>query len=118
MSQASALWRARPGCPEHLRGHLERLINGSPTTWLVPPTTGEVFETLIEAERRLRGFSLAEGFDIVRTAGGTKSVPGSVFQCIHHGQKTANKRHLEERVTRDSENTIISNRKRESTAVR
>ena len=126
MSQAQAsqafpiapAWRARPGCPTHLRAHLERLVNGSPPTWLREPTTGEVFENIIEAERRLRVFSLAEGFNIVRTVGGTKRVPGSTFQCIHHGLKTVNKRRLEDRVIRDTENEVISKRKRESTVVR
>ena len=87
MSQAQAsqafpiapAWRARPGCPTHLRAHLERLVNGSPPTWLREPTTDEVFENIIEAERRLRVFSLTEGFNIVRTVGGTKRVSGSTF---------------------------------------
>ena len=117
-SSIANLWRARSGCPEHLRPHLERLVNGFPVAWLAAPVTGDVFETLVEAERRLKAFSLAEGFDIVRTIGGSKRVPGSTFQCIHHGVKTANKRRLEDRVTRDSEDEIVSKRKREGTAVR
>ena len=72
----------------------------------------------MEAKRRLRGFSLAEGFDIVRTVGGTKRVPGATFQCIHHSLKTVNKRRLEDRVIRNSENEVTSKRKRENTAVR
>ena len=75
----ATVWRARSGCPPHLRGHLERLVNGSSSGWLAAPTTGEIFETLVVAKRRLRLFSLTKGFNIVRTAGDTKSVPGSTF---------------------------------------
>ena len=117
-SPVADTWRARPGCPEHLRTHLERLVNSFPAAWLTAPIIGEVFETLKEAERRLRAFSLVEGFDIVRTAGGTKRAPGSTFSCIHHGERTANKRRLEDRVIRNEDNEIISNRKREGTTVR
>ena len=121
-SQAPYLFRlARlPRCPPHLRQHLKRLVNGSPASWLSPPIIGEVSETLIEAERRLRGFLLAEGFDVVRTSGDSQRVPGSTFQYIYDSIKTVNKRNLKKRVIRNSENEVISKseRERESTAAR
>ena len=120
-SQASPIagaWRARPGCPEHLRTHLERLVNGFPTAWLTAPIIDEIFRTLVKTERRLRAFSLVEGFNIVRTTGGTKRVPGSTFRYIHHGERTANKRRLKDRVIRNEDNEIVSNRKSEGTAIR
>jgi hypothetical protein len=50
-------------------------VNALPASWLSPPHTGDVFTTITDCERRLRGFCLAEGFDIVRTGGGTRVAP-------------------------------------------
>ena len=93
-SQTSSLWRARPGCPEHLRTHLERLVNGFPVAWLDPPASGEVFMNIVEYEKRLKAYSLTEGFDVVKNGGGTKQTSGVTFSCIHHGDATVNRRNL------------------------
>ena len=37
------------------------------------------------------------------------------WQCIHHGEETANKRGLKKHVKRDKESKIISQRKQEHT---
>ena len=39
------------------------------------------------------------------------------FVCIHHSKKTKNTRKLEERVERDSDNVIITERKKDATQV-
>src|SRR5258705_9046619 len=98
---ASAAWISRPGCAPHYRLALERAVNAAPVAWRKDPVTGEVFESLVEAEKRLKLYSLASGFDLVRKGGGTKQIPGNLFLCIHHGAVTLNTRGLEDRVVRD-----------------
>ncbi|KIX06112.1 uncharacterized protein Z518_04086 [Rhinocladiella mackenziei CBS 650.93] len=112
------LWRAPSGCAPHLRAPLESLVNAFPVPWRQIPVTGEIFESLVEAERRLRAYALVAGFDVVRGGGGSAKVPGSQFKCIHHGQKSLNTRGLEDRVEKNSDGEITSRRKRERTAVR
>jgi hypothetical protein len=58
-------WTALPDCPLHLVSALESAVNSLPVEWLDPPATGEEFELFDKCERRLRGFSLSQGFDIV-----------------------------------------------------
>jgi hypothetical protein len=58
-------WRAKPGCAERHRAALERMVNALPSSYLLPPRSGEVFEGLEACNRRLRGYTLAEGFDMV-----------------------------------------------------
>ena len=72
-------WQAKPGCAEHHRTVIERMVNAFPPAWLLPPCTGEIFDSLEHCNRRLKGFSLAEGFDIVRKGGGTKVHPAYRF---------------------------------------
>ena len=115
---SSSTWKAREGCPAHHVVALERAINALPAEWLQTPRTGEYFDSLLEAERRLRGFSLAEGFDVVKNGGGTKAVPGARFNCIFYGEKTKNWRKLPERVQRDEEGQVLLGRQREHTNVR
>ena len=111
------VWHAKPGCPPHHRQALERAVNAMPTAWREPPETGEVFEDIVTCQRRLRGFSLVEGFAIVKGSGSNKACPGQTFMCIFHGSKTRNTRNLEPIVERDIEDKIISQRERENTAV-
>jgi hypothetical protein len=65
-------------------------VNAMPAEWLIPPRTGEVFDSILLCKRRLRGFSLAKGFDIVQMGEGNARVPGARFLCIHHGKATRN----------------------------
>jgi hypothetical protein len=65
-------WEARPGCPPHHRAAVERMVNALPPSYLLPPISGELFDSLEHCNRRLRGWALAEGFDIIRQGGGTK----------------------------------------------
>jgi hypothetical protein len=67
--------------------------------------------------RRLQGYALAEGFDVVQTGGGTKKVPGARFACSKHGEPTRNWRKLESHVERDEDGTITTVRQREETLV-
>jgi hypothetical protein len=111
------VYHAPSGCPEHLVGALERHVNALPVAQLSPPQTGEIFNSIRDCEQRLRGFSLAEGFDIALSGGGTKKVPGARFQCCYHGKEMKNWRKLDDHVERDKEGNITSNRQREGTIV-
>ena len=73
---------------------------------------------IIEYEKRLKAYSLTEGFNIVKNGGGTKKTPSITFSYIHHGDATTNRRKLKERVIRNSKNEVVLKRKRESTSVR
>ena len=115
--QPTPAWRAKPRCPQHLIAVLERAVNALPPAWLFQPVTGEVFDSIEHCNRRLQGYALAEGFDVVRTGGGTKKVPGARFQCSKHGESTKNWRKLENHVKYDEEGTITTVRQRENTLV-
>jgi len=77
--QPTPVWRAKPRCPKHLVAMLERAMNALPPAWLLQPATGEVFDSIKHCNRRLQGYALAEGFDVVRTGGGIKKVPRARF---------------------------------------
>jgi hypothetical protein len=108
---------AKPECPRHLVAAYERAVNALPASFLLPPASGETFNDISACERRLRGYGLAEGFDVVQTGGGTREHPGARWQCTHHGVETRNWRKLEDRVEYDEEGTITSKRQRSGTSV-
>jgi hypothetical protein len=83
-------FHAKPGCPSHLVNIYEKTVNALPAPYLLPPVIGEVFASVEACEQRLRGFALAEGFDIVRAGVGNKCVPGSRWQYIYHRKDTRN----------------------------
>jgi hypothetical protein len=105
-------WTAPPNCPLHLVSALESAVNSLPVEWLDPPATGEKFESFDECEKRLRGFSLSQGFDIVQVGGSGATTPLRRYACIHHGLLTANKRRMEPVVERNEEGEITSIRQR------
>jgi hypothetical protein len=76
-------FRAKPSCPRHLVDVYERAVNALPASYLLPPATGEVFTSIFDCERRLHGYRLAEGFDVVATGGGTKKAPATRWQCSY-----------------------------------
>ena len=105
------VWQAKPGCPPQRREALERAVNAMPPEQLLAPQTGELFPDVPTCYRRLKGYSLVEGFCVVRVGGGTKSNPSYKFLCSFHSSKTRNYRKLEDRVEKDEERMIISRRK-------
>ena len=110
-------WTAPEGCPEHLKSVVEELVNALPPAWLELPVIGEVFESFEECERRLHGYSLSKGFDIVKTGGGNRKSPARRWCCVHHGVETRNYRGLEENVERNAEGVIRTVRQRQATNV-
>ena len=93
-------------------------MNALPVAWRQEPSVGEVFESRKDVEARLHLWALITGFDIVCKGGASARVPGGLFRCIHHGKETQNRRGLDDRVIRDAEGAIISQRKRKGTKVR
>jgi hypothetical protein len=78
-------WQAKPGCLEHHRVTVERMVNALPSSYLLLPRTGELFDSLDTCNSRLRGYALAEGFDTVKHGGGTKerAQPGNAEDIDH-----------------------------------
>jgi hypothetical protein len=92
-------------------------VNNNPSAWRIPPQISEIFDSIEDCKKRLKGFALAEGFDVVITGTGSKQFPSARFACIHHGVSTQNKRGLEDRVMRNKEGAVISQRQREDTLI-
>jgi hypothetical protein len=111
-------WQAKPGCAEHHRAAVERIVNALPPSWLLHPQSGEIFDDLDYCNRRMRGYSLAEGFDVVRKGGGSKDNPSWRFFCLYHGEKTKNTRKLEDRVEMNEAGIITSKRQRDNTSLK
>src|SRR6266849_2010452 len=111
------VWHAKPGCPKHLVAALERHVNALPAAYLLPPQSGEIFDNIPHYKRRLRGYSLAKGFDIVQTGGGKRSQPGARWECCYHSNETKNWRHLEDHVECNKKGQIISKCQRKNTII-
>ena len=81
-------WHAKPGCVEHHRAALERIVNALPSSYLLQSQIGEIFESLDDYNSRLRGYALAEGFDIIKYRKSTKINPSYRFKYIFHNITT------------------------------
>ena len=92
-------------------------MNALPSAWLLQPATGEIFDSIEHCRRRLQGYALAEGFDVVQTGGGIKKALAARFECSRHGESTRNWRKLESHVEYDEEGTVITVRQRENILV-
>ena len=115
--QSTPAWRAKPRCLKYLVAVLERAVNALPPAWLLPPATGELFDSIEHCRRRLQGYALAEGFDVVQIGGGIKKALAARFECLRHGEFIRNWRKLESHVECDEEGTITIVRQRENTLV-
>ena len=115
---ATSLWTAHPDCPEHVKAELEARVRSFPSSFLLAPTPGEVFDNPDVCYERLQGWTLSQGFAIVRTSGSTKAVRQRFeFCCIHRGVDTRNYRQLKQHVERNEEDRITSRRKQEATKI-
>jgi hypothetical protein len=90
LALALIVWYARPGTLTYPRTSSEC----NACRMAINPLSGEVFESIIECERRLKGYTLAEGFDTVRIGAGSEGDPGRRWKCIFHGDQTRNYRGL------------------------
>jgi len=59
-----------------------------PPFYFLVSSSGELFKGLKEYNRRLRGYVLAEGFDIIRHRGGIKALLSYRFRYIFYGNIT------------------------------
>ena len=103
-------WQAKPRCVEHHRIIIKRIVNAFPPAWLLLSYTGEIFNSLEYYNRRLKAFSLAKGFNVIRKGGGTKVNPAYRFSCYYYKTKTQNNRKLEDSIKYDEEDKITNNR--------
>ena len=65
-------------------------MNALPPVWLLQLATGEIFDSIEYCRRRLQGYVLAEGFDVVQTGGGIKKAPAARFEYLRYGESTKN----------------------------
>jgi hypothetical protein len=65
-------------------------MNALPLAWLLQPTIGEIFDSVEHCRRRLQGYALAEGFEVVQIEGGIKKISETRFECLKHGEFTKN----------------------------
>jgi hypothetical protein len=115
---AMPLWTAHPDCPQHVKIELETRVRSFPSSFLLAPVDGEVFENADLCQERLQGWALSQGFAIVRTSGSMKAARQRFeFHCIHHGDDTRNSRQLERHVERDEEDNVTSRRKQKATSI-
>lgn len=115
---AKAEWKPHPKCPGELINELTDAIMALPTPYFVKPRTGELFDSPVNALRRLNGFALTDGFAVVGIGGTEKGKnPHLRYACIHWGAETRNYRGLEERVRRDMDGVIVSDRKQDLTSI-
>jgi hypothetical protein len=84
----------------------------------LPPRTDEVFNNLNDCQSILRGFALAEGFNIIKHDGDIKKAFSSKYKCIFHSRDTQNYYKLENYIERDSKSRITSKRQKDVTSVR
>jgi MULE transposase domain len=118
VAMATLLWSPHPDCPEHVKPELEARVRSFPPSFLQAPIAGEVFDNPDVCQERLQGWALSQGFAIVRKSGSLQSAkPRFEFRCIHHSNKTANTRQLEDHVERDENDIITSRRKQENTTI-
>ena len=85
---------AKPRCAEHHRAALKRIINTLPPSYLLIPSSGELFKGLKEYNRRLRGYALAKDFDIIKYKSGIKALFNYKFKYIFYDNTTQNYRKL------------------------
>jgi MULE transposase domain len=115
MSVPSLVPRAKPGCPEASRAIVEAHMASMPVAWRIRPRTDETFNSVEAFKERIVGWSFCEGFWPEESGGGTPQVPSMRLKCKHHSAKTRNYRGLEDRVEKDDQGVVISDRKRENT---
>jgi hypothetical protein len=110
-----AEWKPHRECPTHLIKELKHEVMTLPASFFMKP---ELFDSPIDALRRLNGYALIKGFAVVRTGGSEHSKkPYLNYHCVHWGEETRNYRKLEEHIRRNSEGEIVSDRKQETTSI-
>ena len=81
-------------------------MNALPPVWLLQPIIGEVFDSIDYYKRRLQGYALAEGFNIIQIGGGTKKVLRARFIYSRYRKSIRNYRKLESHIKYNKEDII------------
>ena len=103
-------WQAKSKCAKHYCVIIKRIINTLPISYLLPPSLGEIFNGLDNYNRRLRGYALIKGFNIIKYGGGTKVNLNYEFKYIFYGINNQNYYKLEDYIIKNSNNIIINKR--------
>jgi hypothetical protein len=115
---AMPLWTAHPDCPQHVKIELETRVRSFPSSFLLAPVDGEVFENADLCQERLQGWALSQGFAIIRTSGSIKAARQRFkFRCIHYRDDTQNNQQLKRHIKRDKKDNITSRRKQKTTSI-
>ena len=72
---------------------------------MLPPKSGEVFESKELCKKRLQAFAITQGFAVVVTE---SDKDHSIFHCIYYSAESRNNRELEARIIKDKEGKIIN----------
>lgn len=77
---------------------VKKVVDSMPAHHLLPPKTGEEFDSIEAAFNRLQDYAFTKGFLIVKYSGnpiGTER-PRQIFACKHHSEHTQNNRNLDD----------------------
>ena len=77
-------WHAKPGCLEHYRIIVKRIINVLPSSYLLLPRLGELFDNLNACNNKLRGYTLIKNFDIIKYNESIKKIFSSKYKYIFY----------------------------------
>src|SRR5437667_4773061 len=100
--------------PEHAKSAWLKAVRALPPAWLLPPATGERFESRDHCLKRLNGYGLYEGFAVVSGRVWKGITPRWQFLCKMHGGATANKRGLEAHKAKNKEGNLVTDRQRDT----
>lgn len=100
--------------PSHLRKLWLKKLKTFPVAWLQKPSSKERFESPQQCLERLNAYGFLEGCLFVTGRSRSDGTPNFQYLCKFHGEKTANKRKLEERVAKDEEGKIVTQRQRDT----
>ena len=94
-------WYTKPGCPAYYKAAVKRIINTYPPSYLVPLISDEIFNNLEKNNRRIRKYTLAESFDIIKYERDIKTLLSYKFKYIFHNSKTQNYYKLKNYIKKD-----------------
>ena len=100
--------------PDHVKPAWLCAVRALPPTWLIVPTSGEVFNGKEYCLERLQGWGLFQGFAVVSGRVWKDGTPRWQFLCKMHGTKTQNHRKLEQKKAKDEEDNVVTNRQRDT----
>ena len=101
-------WHAKLGCSKHYKATIKHIVNAYPPSYLVPPSLGEIFNSLEDSNCRLREYALAKDFNIIRNREGIVANSSYKFRYIFYNSVIKNNRKLKNYVEKDLKNKVIN----------